>query len=411
MRLVEINYSFLKVEYLVKMIKIRFIFAFIVLFSLSLQAQQKKEKKWSLNGYISYMNSNSFDSISNAWFIDNQLHNRLNFEWFPNDKFSFVAQLRTRFIYGNSVLLIPNYSDMIETEPGYLNLNNNVISEKNFLLNMNLDRIYFKYSTGDLDLQIGRQRINWGRTLEWNPNDIFNTYSYFDFDYEEKPGSDAVRVHYYTGAASSIEIAYSINHEERTTLAAKWLFNKWNYDFQFIVGQMEQRDYIAGFGWSGAIKSLAFRGEATYFMPIDGSDTTREASFSGTFSLDYTFGNSLNLMAQVLYTEITKDNPISNFANFYTSNLNAKYLSFTDWNIFASAQYPITPLLNVSIAGMYYPEMNGYFLNPSLNYSLSNNAEFSFIYQYFKGEFPNAITGVLTNQQFQFAFLRVKLSF
>ena len=114
------------------------IFALIFFFSFSLQAQQKKEKKWSLDGYISYMNSNMFDSISNAWSIDNQLHNRLNFEWFPNDKFTFVAQLRTRFIYGNSVLIIPGYADMIEQETGYLNMNKNVLSEKNFLLNMNL---------------------------------------------------------------------------------------------------------------------------------------------------------------------------------------------------------------------------------------------------------------------------------
>ncbi len=376
-----------------------------------ISAQDKKQRKCTLNGYISYMNSNSFDSISNAWLIDNQLHNRLNFEYFPTEKFSFVAQLRTRFIYGNSVLLIPGYDDMIETETGYLHLNKNVLSEQNFLLNMNLDRLYIKYSTGKWDFQLGRQRINWGRTLVWNPNDIFNTYSYFDFDYEEKPGSDAVRIQYYTGAASSLEVAASVNYEERMTVAAKWLINKWNYDFQLILGEMEQRDYIAGFGWAGAIKNLGFRGEATYFNPIDNSDTTREASFSGTFSLDYTFSNSLNIMAQVLYTEIPKDNPLNNFATFYTSNLNAKYLSFTPWNIFGSIQYPITPLFNLSLAGMYYPEINGYFLNPGFDFSLSDNLMFSFIYQYFRGDFPNAITGITQKQQINFAFLRVKWNF
>ncbi|MCK5855984.1 MAG: hypothetical protein KAG64_00750 [Bacteroidales bacterium] len=387
------------------------IFVLIFFFSFSLQAQQKKEKKWSLDGYISYMNSNMFDSISNAWSIDNQLHNRLNFEWFPNDKFSFVTQLRTRFIYGNSILVIPGYADMIEQETGYLNMNKNVLSEKNFLLNMNVDRLYFKYSTGNWDMQIGRQRINWARTMVWNPNDIFNTYSYFDFDYMEKPGSDAFRLQYYTGAAASLEIAASINHEARATVAAKWLINKWNYDFQFIAGEMEQRDYIAGFGWAGAIKSLAFRGEATYFHPINSKDTMREESFSGTFSLDYTFGNSLNLMGQVLYTTISKDNPISNFATFYTTNLNAKYLSFTEWNLFASAMYPITPLLNITFAGMYYPKINGFFLNPSFDYSLSDNLTFSFVYQYFKGEFPNPLTGLNQKQQFSFAFLRIKQDF
>ncbi len=383
----------------------------LVFFSFSLQAQQKKEKKWSLEGYISYMNSNMFDSISNVWMIDNQLHNRLNFEWFPNNKFSFVAQLRSRFIYGNSVLLIPGYAKMIETETAYLNMNKNVISEKNFLLNMNMDRLYAKYSIKKLDITLGRQRINWGRTLVWNPNDIFNTYSYFDFDYVEKPGSDALRLQYYTGASSSIELAASINNSSRGTVAAKWIINKWDYDFQLIAGEMEQHDYIAGFGWAGAIKNLAFRGEATYFHPINSADTLREASFSSTFSLDYTFGNAANIMFQALYTKIPKDNPISNFTSFYTTNLNAKYLSFTDWNLFGSATYPITPLLNATFAIMYYPNVNAFFLNPSFDYSLSDNLTFSFVYQYFKGNYPNALTGVKQDQQFQFAFLRLKQNF
>ena len=388
---------------------------YIILIILSLSfiklVAQEKEKKWSLDGYISYMNSNMFDSISKTWMIDNQLHNRLNFEWFPSNNFSFVTQLRTRFIYGNSVLLIPGYSDMIEQENGFMNLNNNILDEKNFLLNMSIDRMYFKYSANNLDIQVGRQRINWGRTLIWNPNDIFNTYSYFDFDYEEKPGSDAIRVQYYTGAASSIEIASSVNHNNDATLAAKWLINKWSYDFQFILGEMEQKDYVGGFGWAGAIKNFGFRGEATYFLPINASDTTTEASLSTTASLDYTFSNSFNIMVQILYSEITKDNPIKNFGTFYTSNLNAKYLSFTPWNYFISAQYPITPLLNITVASMFYPKINGYFINPSIDYSLSDNLQFSFIYQYFKGEFPNTFTGIKEKQQYNFAFLRLKLSF
>ena len=372
---------------------------------------QNKVRKWSLDGYISYMNTNSFDSISNTWIIDNQIHNRLNFEWFPADNFSFVAQMRNRFMYGNSVLLYPNYADIIAADNGYLGMNWNLLDEKNFLLNVNIDRLYLKYSIGKMDIQIGRQRINWGRTLVWNPNDVFNTYSYFDFDYQEKPGSDAVRVQYYTSASSNLEVAASVNSKNKGTVAAKWLVNKWNYDFQFLAGEITQQDYVFGLGWAGAIKSVAFRGESSYFQPIDNADTSREASFNATFSLDYTFQNSLNIMAQVLYTQIPKDNPISSFAGFYTSDLSAKYLSFTEWNIFGSAAYPITPLINATIAGMYYPKVGGYFVSPSIDYSMGDNLTFSFVYQYFVGEFPNVITGISQKQQFQFAFLRLKMNF
>ena len=35
--------------------------------------------------------------------------------------------------------------------------------------------------------------------LVWNPNDLFNAFSFVDFDYEERPGSDALRIQKYTG--------------------------------------------------------------------------------------------------------------------------------------------------------------------------------------------------------------------
>lgn len=388
----------------------RFIIVLVLVMTTSLLYSQEDNKKWALYGYTSFMNTNSFDSISNKWIIDNQIHNRTNFDYYITSNLMFSAQLRSRFIYGNSVLLIPDYDDMIEADNGYLNLNKNIISEDNFLLNINLDRLLFKYSKGNWDISLGRQRINWGRTLVWNPNDIFNTYSYFDFDYEEKPGSDALRVQYYTGAASSIEIAASVNHEKRMTAATKLLLNKWNYDWQFILGEMEQRDYIAGFGWAGAIKSISFRGELTYFHPIDSKDSLREKSISATASLDYSFKNSLNIMVQVLYTKITKDNPISNFSTFYSSNLNAKYLSFSPWNMFINARYPVSPLLNISLGGMYYPNNKSIFINPSIDYSLSDNLEFSFIYQYFNGEAASP-SGATIKQQYNFAFLRLKMSY
>ncbi len=393
--------------------KLLFILLFVLgIFAISQNSfAQNIERKWSLDGYLSYMNTNSFDSISNVWIIDNQMHNRLNFEWFPNNNFSFVTQIRSRFIYGNSVLIYPNYADIIAADNGYLGLNWNILSKKNYLFNVNIDRLYFKYSKNNIDIQIGRQRINWGRTLVWNPNDIFNTYSYFDFDYQEKPGSDAVRIQYYTSATSNIEIAASVDNNNKSTIATKWLINKWNYDFQFLAGEISQDDYVLGFGWAGAIKNIGFRGESSFFQPIDNADTIRQASFNATFSLDYTFRNSLTINTQLLYTQITKDNPISSFASFYTSNLSAKYLSFTEWNIFGNMTYPITPLLTVNVAAMYYPKVGGFFINPSIDYSMSYNLTFSFVYQYFVGEFPNAITGIKQNQQFQFVFLRLKMNF
>jgi len=62
---------------------------------------QEKQKKIALEGYVSFMNTNSFDSIKNSWMIDNQFYNRINFFYYPTSDFTFTAQLRNRLIYGN----------------------------------------------------------------------------------------------------------------------------------------------------------------------------------------------------------------------------------------------------------------------------------------------------------------------
>jgi hypothetical protein len=113
--------------------------------------------------------------------------------------------------------------------------------------------VWFQYTNEKLQVTAGRQRINWGQTFVWNPNDIFNTYSYFDFDYEEKPGSDAVRVQYFLNPTSAFELAAKLDRQNKATIAGLYRFNKLNYDIQFLSGITDEQDFVAGAGWSGQI--------------------------------------------------------------------------------------------------------------------------------------------------------------
>jgi len=95
-----------------------FIFTFLIFASIAVQSQD--DKKFVMNGYVSFMNSNSYDSIDNKWMIDNLLHNRLNFYYYHNDNLSFSVQLRNRLMWGES-MNIPNYPGFIEKSNGFLN--------------------------------------------------------------------------------------------------------------------------------------------------------------------------------------------------------------------------------------------------------------------------------------------------
>lgn len=384
------------------------LFGFFIGFFFFGQAQNK-DRKWELNGYISYLNSNMFDSIGNPWLIDNQFYNRLNFSYYINDNLNIDIQMRNRLMYGNTMIINPLLSQSVDADNGWGDLSFNVIDEQNLILNMYFDRANIHYSKDKIDFRLGRQRINWGISMAWNPNDIFNSYSFFDFDYEERPGSDAVRFQYYTGPASSLEFAAKVNQNEEATAAVKWLVNKWNYDLQMIAGEVDQKDYYAGMGWAGNIWNLGFKGESAYFIPMDKKDSVGNV-FIATTSLDYAFNNSLYLMAQVMYAQIPDNSPIKSFEAYYNAQLNAKYLSFTEWNIFAQLSYPITPLISASLSGMMYPQINGFFVNPMVSFSLADNLDASLVYQFFKGDFPNS-TGVINTQQFNLAFIRMRWSF
>ena len=389
----------------------RFIIYSVILLALPLSLKSQDESsKWELRGYLSNMQSVMILGEGQDWISDNLFHNRMNIFWYPNSNFTASVQFRNRFMYGQSIQLFDGYAESIDNELSFLDLSVNLLNEKSFFLNTAIDRAYFQYAIDKFVIKVGRQRINWGQTFAWNPNDIFNVQNFFDFDYPEKPGSDAVRLQYYPNYTSSIELAAKLDYLDKLTLAGYYKFNKWSYDFQFLGGILSEEDYVAGMGWSGDIKGAGFRGEMTYLHPKDNFKDTSGIYYSSV-SIDYTFSNSLYFQTECLFSVLPDDFSISSFMDYYQGPLTVKNLSFSKWNFFSQISYSITPLFNLSLSGMYFPDLKGYYTGPTLAYSLNDNMEFSFISQLFSGEFPDSISGEVINTEMFFAFLRYKFSF
>jgi len=355
------------------------------------------------------MQSVMFENPREDWIMDNLFHNRLNFFWYGGEHFSGTMQLRNRLMYGETLKIIPGYIDGIEKDIGWMDLSINLLSGNSYVLNSTIDRVWLQYSTGSFVATAGRQRINWGQTFVWNVNDIFNAYSYFDFDYEERPGSDALRFQFYPDYTSTIELAAKLDSANKVTAAALYRFNVFSYDIQFMAGLLQEEDYVGGLGWSGNIGGAAFRGEASYFHPVDNlRDTTGMFMFSTGF--DYVFPNSLMIQAEYLYSGKPFNSSLD-FIDFYSGPLTVKQLAFTEHTIFASGSYQVTPLFTTSLAGMYFPEMKGYFIGPSLTYNVLDNVDLSFFIQYFNSESTDPINGSISRQQLSMLFLRLKWSF
>ncbi|MDD3022123.1 MAG: hypothetical protein PHX61_14260, partial [Alphaproteobacteria bacterium] len=312
--------------------------AILVIFPGLVQAQDSIPRNWSLNGYITNMQSFMFEDVNKAWISDNLLHNRLNFHWNSSSKlFGFTVDLRNRLISGESIKDNPNYIPASTSDKGWQKLFLNIASGNSYVLTSKIDRAYWDITLDKWQLRVGRQRINWGQCMVWNPNDLFNTYSFFDFDYIERPGSDAVRLQYYTGNTSSVEMAVKADRYNRITAAGLYRFNVSNYDIQLLAGLMNSEEYVLGAGWSGNIGNAAFTGEFSYFHPQKHfSDNTGIVAVS--LGSNYTFNNSLTLQAEVLYNQQQKRN--NSFTEYYNMDLSARNLSFSKYTAMVQASYP-----------------------------------------------------------------------
>jgi hypothetical protein len=363
---------------------------------------QEKPEYLTLNGYLSTMQSAMFDSISGPFINDNLLHNRLNLKGYINDHITFAAEFRNRLFTGDMVRNGRSYSEMTGNDQGWVDLSWNILNEQSFFFNTTIDRLWVDYNYGKFQARVGRQRINWGQTLVWNPNDIFNAYSFFDFDYVERPGSDAVRLQYYPCSSSAIELAVKADYKNDITAAALYRFNKAGYDIQFLAGYVESEDIVVGAGWSGSLGTVSFRGEASWFQPAEKfSDTTGTGLF--TIGFDKVFKN--NSLAQVQFMVCNNSQDLSSFSSLYSGIMSTKDLAFSRFSAFGQFTYPINPLLNVSLSAMWFPDLKGYFAGPSIDYSLAENVDFSLIWQHFDSKMN------VDRIRINIGFLRLKYSF
>jgi len=365
---------------------------YLLLTTIFISAFTFAQSKIAFNGYIKELNMYYKPvhpiPVSNSDTLDflflNQVHNRLNFKWFASNEITVALEARNRLFFGQMIKKFPDYEKMINTDNGYFNLGTILISKDSWFLHTAIDRAWFDYTVDKWQVRLGRQRINWGINLVWNPNDIFNTFSYFEFDYEERPGIDGAKIQYYTGVTSSAQLVYKIGHNNaETAVAGMYRFLKGSTDYQ-ILGGWAGKDFVLGGGWSGDINGGGFRGEFTYFLPTC-KDNGSEQAFVGSVSGDYTLKNSLYLHAAVLFNSNGMTGDAGGNRGIFNQDLSAKMLSLGMFNLFGQVSYPITPLFSGNVAIIMNPLDQSSFLGPSLTYSIGNNWEIMVNGQLFLG--------------------------
>lgn len=360
----------------------------------SATAQDSLKDKLDLSGYVKllgtfnhfnkdYLPAPAQDLVPGS-FEDYLIHNRFDLKYYPTPKLSFALGMRNRLFYGYRVREDATFYSSLDEDMGFLDLSYLYWESDQLLLHTIFDRAYAQWETKKWNIRLGRQRINWGVNTVWNPNDIFNQYNYLDFDYEERPGSDALRVQFFPNFNNTLELAFSPARDlEQSVGALLYKTNKWNYDFQLLAGYYKQ-DAVAGIGWAGNIWNAGFKGEANYYAPLSGETLS---NFTTSLSVDYMFGNGLYTQLSYLYNGLgTTDPNFTDFSALNTRLMDAKDIFIYKHTLLVSGSFNITPLFTANLATMFTPDLKNFILFPTLTYSLEKNLDASLVVQYFISE-------------------------
>lgn len=342
---------------------------------------------YQLGGYVKYLYS-SADLPTAGRLNDHLIHARVNSRVYLSDNITAGIELRNRIFYGGSMEKVPNF---LSTSVSHHDLGNaNIVwwNSGSSAGLTELDRMSIDASYQKLQITVGRQRIAFGTALVWNPVDLFNPLSILDFDYEERPGVDAIRVQYYTGDVSKMEIAVKPGKTRAgSVVAAKVLVNQWDYDFHILGGIRADKPF-AGFAWAGDIAGAGFRGEYLS-SEIDNNTAVPNPSLSGkwssTLSLsgDYTFPNSFYIHTEALYND---RGATRNTALATPLMQSLHLLSPARFSLFQELSYDLHPLLHISGFVIHNPDDGSSAYVPSATWSAFENIDISFFGLIFTGD-------------------------
>lgn len=379
----------------------------LFLISSNLKAQENIE----LGGYTKYLFSSTKIEGIEKNLVDHTFHSRLNFKWYPVDFFTLSLGIRNRIIIGDSPEKIPDYEKTFSTDDKILNLSTFIWEKKNSINHLEIDRLWTDFNIGKVQLSLGKQRIAWGTSLVWNITDVFNPLSILDFDYEERPAVDAIRVQYYSSELSKIDFAFQPEKKIRNSkLAIQYSTNLSEYDFYFLIGRYTTR-FIFGTAWAGDILDAGFRGELLLMnspskgnlSPSNFFYNEKRVQLSFVLSLDYTLENSLYLHSEMLYNNIGKE---KNAGLFRNDALELGLLSPSKLNLFYQVGYNLSPLSRIDVISLHNIYDNSFVVLSTLSYNLMENLDLSLIGIYFNGEIGDEYS-----PSGKMIFLRIKYSF
>ena len=355
---------------------VRFLIYTIIFFCFAFELHAQS---WEFSGFVSEMPSYSWQKNNHAYF-DNLIHNRLNIQHQLNKNLLLNIEFRNRWYWGESIRNDATQKYIIDSDPGAIDLSFNIGTSNSYVINSKIDRLSLIYNKGCFNLKVGRQRVDWGLSKIWNANDIFNTYSFYDFDYEAKPGMDGVSMGFSLSDNKQIETVLKVNSNQKLSFASMFKTNINNFTLHLMAGEINQEDYVLGLGWKYRNNKTEVYSETSYFKS---QDNKLKDNCIITAGLSYYF-NKITLSAEYLYSDYIEEER-GDVNALMNRGVSLKNLSIADHTYNFSLQYSFSKIVKSSIdlIGFGYPVFDGIYLGSTTHIDLNNDLTLSGIVQGF----------------------------
>lgn len=302
---------------------------------------------------------------------------RLNAEWMPNEHLQIGIGMRNHLIWGNDKVT-EELGEWVRKNDNLLDLSWQAISKKGLMMNLALDRCMVQWSAEQWEVKVGRQQINWGQTIVWNPNNIFGTSPFITSYYSEYSVCDAVRTTYYHNETSRSELAASADRAGKPTIALLHTNHIGNTDLQVLGGVYKGNNMVVGGGFSTSVNDVNIRMEGSYFHNFK---ATKEKADIVEIALgaDRIFPNNLTLQGEVLYT----NNPIKvSVEDFWERSFLQPYaglLTISHWSFACGLHYPFTARCSIKAVGGYWYDHRAIYADVELKYQIAQDLQISAI--------------------------------
>jgi hypothetical protein len=285
------------------------------------------------------------------------------------------------------------------------------------------DRFNVKLSWPGLDLTVGRQAVTFGKAYFWNPLDVFLPFDPAQFDRDYKAGVDGLRLDLPLGDFSGLNLLAVAGRQLRSdgqylnsgravdadwygsALLARGFTNLKGWDMSFQAGKV-YGGYHLGAGLVGEIRGWSVRAESVYFLAEDSpplpwpyQGDLLEDHLTMVAGFGRRFESSLDLEMEILYNGGGEANDLE-LAMIRMQNGQLQHLG--RFILGATATYEITPLLVARLALLLSLTDGSSQVQPSLTYSLSDNAEVLIGAGLYFGPRPDPVppAGVKLNSEF-----------